>query len=566
MRLLLFLLLIPSLAFGAGKKMTDLPNASGDRSDKYVWVQGGGKDQKVTLRELPMHTAGDFDPGVDNDSGAGYGVGSRHTNTATGVVWKCRSNAAGAAVWEAEGGQVDLERHISTVNHGLPVYSADPNPLPKNSPWILSTESGGKLKWYDGTKVWELGQTETIVTPSTDPKFEGFGAGSYGGSGRHLDPANTSIYVVNNLNTSGNGSLHACATATGPRICVFATSGVIPQNGLITVSNPYLTIAGQTAPSPGITLKGGLSIRASNVIVQHMRIRGYAGGPDEGIQLLGGASTPIKNIILDHNTITWTATDEPISTAYRVEDVTISNNLLAESLNFRCTLFGGKPTRISYLKNVGINNQERHPRLNVESGVTAEFQIINNVVFNHTGDGIVGNGLVKASVVGNKFIDGTNTTYASRYMIAENALQYISGSQLYVNDNKYWNLRYFASGAMEFQSTTPPVPYSGIEVISSDTVENYLSQRVGAWPGARDATDTRIMNTLANRTSGFITSESQVGGFPSVAVNTRTLVGGQPVVGLKGTYTFPVTPSADTDNDGITDIEEFLATMALDVE
>jgi hypothetical protein len=61
---------------------------------------------------------------------------------------------------------------------------------------------------------------------------------------------------------------------------VFEVAGVIDLEGsTLQISNPYITIAGQTAPSPGITIiKGGISIRTNDVILQHIKVRpGEAG-------------------------------------------------------------------------------------------------------------------------------------------------------------------------------------------------------------------------------------------------------------------------------------------------
>jgi len=58
------------------------------------------------------------------------------------------------------------------------------------------------------------------------------------------------IVRVTNLDADGPGSLKAALEARGPRIVVFEVGGVIDM-GLttITITEPFLTIAGQTAPS-----------------------------------------------------------------------------------------------------------------------------------------------------------------------------------------------------------------------------------------------------------------------------------------------------------------------------
>ena len=106
------------------------------------------------------------------------------------------------------------------------------------------------------------------------PGAVGFGITTPAGSGRHLSTPQTTVYKVTNLNSSGSGSLAACTGASGPRVCVFEVAGTINLTSELKVKNPYITIAGQTAPSPGITLRGaGLRITTHDVLVQHIRIR-----------------------------------------------------------------------------------------------------------------------------------------------------------------------------------------------------------------------------------------------------------------------------------------------------
>ena len=98
--------------------------------------------------------------------------------------------------------------------------------------------------------------------------LEGFGSDSSFGFGG-------TVYRVTNLNTSGEGSFHAAVTAEGARIVVFEISGTIQQDGLIIIDDDDLCILGQTAPYPGIQMRGMvLSIEADDVLVQHLRFSG----------------------------------------------------------------------------------------------------------------------------------------------------------------------------------------------------------------------------------------------------------------------------------------------------
>ena len=50
------------------------------------------------------------------------------------------------------------------------------------------------------------------------------------------------IFKVNNLNAAGPGSLEACTSASGARVCIFEVSGVIELTSDLTINTPYITI------------------------------------------------------------------------------------------------------------------------------------------------------------------------------------------------------------------------------------------------------------------------------------------------------------------------------------
>src|SRR5687768_17046770 len=142
------------------------------------------------------------------------------------------------------------------------------------------------------------------------PGAAGFGMDTPAGRGGR-------VYRVTNLNTSGTGSLKECVAASGPRVCVFEVSGTIRLTSDLKILNPNITIAGQTAPSPGISIRGAsLNIQTSDVLVQHIRLRVGDGvdGPDFGnrdaIKIDG--PNPVRNVVVDHVSMAW-ALDETVS-------------------------------------------------------------------------------------------------------------------------------------------------------------------------------------------------------------------------------------------------------------
>ena len=141
------------------------------------------------------------------------------------------------------------------------------------------------------------------------PGAHGFGMETPAGSGRHLDVPKTRVIKVTNLKDSGPGSLRAALAAKGPRVVVFEVSGYIELDSGMGIGNPYVTVAGQTAPWPGIVVRGGfaVSIRAHNGLIQHI---GFRTGdsikgrymPHRGC-LDAGRGT--RNVVIDHCSTGW---------------------------------------------------------------------------------------------------------------------------------------------------------------------------------------------------------------------------------------------------------------------
>ena len=109
------------------------------------------------------------------------------------------------------------------------------------------------------------------VDPAALPAFPGalgWASKTPGGRGGR-------IIRVTSLASEGPGTLREAIEAKGPRIIVFEVGGVIDlERKTLKLTEPFVTIAGQTAPSPGITLiRGGMDITAHDAIVQHIRIR-----------------------------------------------------------------------------------------------------------------------------------------------------------------------------------------------------------------------------------------------------------------------------------------------------
>src|SRR4029079_473235 len=91
---------------------------------------------------------------------------------------------------------------------------------------------------------------------------------------------------VTNLNDAAPGSFREAVEAEGPRTVVFRVGGTINLQSKLVIKNPYITIAGQTAPGDGIATRGYTfgCIGTHDVIIRYVRIRI---GDEKGITLDG---------------------------------------------------------------------------------------------------------------------------------------------------------------------------------------------------------------------------------------------------------------------------------------
>jgi hypothetical protein len=111
---------------------------------------------------------------------------------------------------------------------------------------------------------------------------------------------------------------------------VFKVGGVI--RGDVAIKDSRITIAGQTAPAPGITIEGRLLARPEpwrrlhDIVVRFLRIRPPPTTGDQGdaVQL-----PDTERVILDHLSLSW-ANDETIDIIHSSE-VTVQWSTLEES-------------------------------------------------------------------------------------------------------------------------------------------------------------------------------------------------------------------------------------------
>ncbi len=190
--------------------------------------------------------------------------------------------------------------------------------------------------WVFGLGLIGIGGGSVQAAPQLLPGVHGYGMDrAINAAGFGADAA---IIEVTNLNNSGPGSLRTALQTPGRRIVVFRTSGVIELQSAINVTAGDITIAGQTAPSPGIAIHGaGLNFTASNVLVQHLRIRpGDAWSSvtttNRDCVSFSNPTVVISNAVFDHCTFSWSL-DEMASTWYSWDNVTFNKCIFAEPLH-----------------------------------------------------------------------------------------------------------------------------------------------------------------------------------------------------------------------------------------
>ena len=402
------------------------------------------------------------------------------------------------------------------------------------------------------------------------PGAEGYGKETRGGR-------NGKVFYVNSLMDSGPGTLREALESKGPRMVLFEVAGNIQLRDNISITSPYITIAGQSSPGDGVVISGaGIVIQTSEVILRYLRIRpgdnnykDVNGKIDkskdtkdwDGITIIP-TTEPISNIVIDHCSISW-GIDEGIGLndgGYAISNVTISNSIISEGLddshhekgphskgillNKSTNFSKGKHCyNISFYANLFAHNSQR----NVMCSEGNEMEFINNMVYNFVRGTIVKPD-AKASIIGNFYKPGVNTrpqvgVSPGHNGIKSRGIQVIqpkeSQSALYYlfdnvgigripgatpGENEWDEVWFFDHQAPQdadtitFMADQPPVELSGIIPWSSDQVPENLVDRVGAIYPARDAVDERVLSETMEGMGNIINSQNQVGGYPVLEV------------------------------------------------
>ncbi|ESP86979.1 pectate lyase family protein [Candidatus Halobonum tyrrellensis] len=358
---------------------------------------------------------------------------------------------------------------------------------------------------------------------------DGGGASESGGSGAgsYFDPSDgfadaapwldddTPVYRVTEPTRE---AFEEAVNRSGPRVVVFETSGTVDLGAeRLTIEEDGLYLAGQTAPSPGVTLiRGGVWVDANDCLLRHVRVRPGDAGQEEG-WIPDGIRTAdgTENNVIDHCSITW-AVDENGSPGYDSVDTTYSNCIMAEGLadsthpkgtHSYGTLVGDGSTGVALLGNVWAHNIGRNPRLKAETASA----VVNNVMYHYDEATNVDDSTV-ASIVANSYLRVDDGDYNIEGGSAE----------AYIADN-VTDPETPMVGPDLIQVDEPPVWPEGLEPLSAEAAEDHALAYAGARPADRTANDRRVISDVRTFGGEWIDSQEAVGGYPDLAVNTRSL-------------------------------------------
>ena len=317
-----------------------------------------------------------------------------------------------------------------------------------------------------------------------------------------------------------------------------------------------MTIAGETAPGPGITLiRGGVRIRTHNVLVRHLHVRPgdaerapQSGWEVDGVVTEAGA----YDVIVDHCSITW-ATDENLSasgprfegasvaewretTSHRIS---FTNNIVAEGLS-NATHSKGEHSKGSLIHdnvqdvliagNLYMNNRERNPLF--KGG--ASGAVVNNLIYN-PGRRFLHYNLHATewegqpqqtgslAIVGNEFRAGPSTPADSIAI----ALGGQGPLELHARDNLVsaapgatapTPFGRFGDGSAQLIEVAAQAPWpQDLRALPAGDVAASVLRHAGARPWARDAIDARLIADVEAGRGRVIDSQNDVGGYPTYA-------------------------------------------------
>jgi hypothetical protein len=394
--------------------------------------------------------------------------------------------------------------------------------------------------------------TVLSAQPIAFPHAEGFGRFSVGGRGGDVYHVTTLDDYNPKTDKPLKGSLRfGMLSQEGPRTIVFDLSGTIRLKEELRGTKSYLTIAGQTAPGDGITLRdytfkltGEQGKPMHDVIIRFIRFR----HGDVTKQSGDGLSTNwINDLILDHISAGWT-----IDCIHDLRDAarfTMQWSVFAEALNQSTHYKNGAHAMLSSYShlygnvsvhhNLMASSRNRHPTLGGgdRTDTTAVVDFRNNLVFNWASG--TNFGQCRHNLINNYYKPGESTDYKANKPLrmkssrASSGVGYLSGNYFAgapkeFNSDNYtavdYNLygtpaetnKYKGTSRAQWESKSPFVSGDDLpKTDSHETTYQIVLERAGA-SLVRDAVDKRVIAGVKDGTNRLIDSQIEVGGWPEL--------------------------------------------------
>jgi pectate lyase len=370
------------------------------------------------------------------------------------------------------------------------------------------------------------------------------------------------IVKVTSLDNDGDGSLRDALRTPEPAIIVFEVGGVIDlEMQTLVLSSPHKTVAGHTAPAPGITLvRGGISVQTNDVIIRHIRVRPGEAGQEKGSGWnADGLSTSrgAHRVAVDNCSFTW-GTDENLAASgprfdgknvdewreNTSHDILLSRNIIAEGLSYsthdefehsKGLLVHDNVTGLLVVGNLFAHNLERSPLL--KGGVHAT--LVNNLIYNPGNRAMHYNLLALEWAAGHPFVNGRLTSVGNvlrggpstrpglpLLMIGgQGDLDYFGSDNLAID----WRGvplpltgRYTTSSARIIEHAAPLDWPEDLTALPAQQTETWVAKNVGARPWDRDMHDRRVVGDAMEGLGKIIDSEQEVGGYPVMTETRRT--------------------------------------------
>jgi pectate lyase len=408
-------------------------------------------------------------------------------------------------------------------------------------------------------------QTPVVGKVPAFPGAQGYGAFTTGGRGGK-------IIFVTNLNDSGPGSLREALETKGPRTVIFRVGGIIETKGL-SIHEPYITIAGQTAPGDGICIKKTESDGSAfeldgthDVIIRFLRIR--AGNNTGAFRGESFRAYNSDNFILDHCSCSW-GNPETLSASGTVDRYTVQWSIISEGNDQQrhafASVIGGD--RSSWHHNLFAHMESRVPRW---GDITVQCDFRNNVMYDWGGYCAYGD-VRSLNYVNNYLRSGPSTK--QKYFISDPktplpAALYVSGNLIVghpaISEDNWKGVNANRSLQSATPFAAPPIPLQSAEEAFASVLKN-----AGAILPKRDSVDARAVSDAQNGSGHIINSEKDVGGWPAYASGTPPLDSTHDGIpdDWKRAHGLPLDASNVANritSDGYTELESYLNSLVPD--